>query len=135
MNLQKRIERLEKDAQISIPAGARLYNTDGVQVDATVTRMPTKYGYGEAERASGQVVPVAPTRTLTLEDIIRRATEQCRGNGEKKETREESDASMELAEGILFLRVDGREGFCEIMNRAQRRLALKSKTARVSGYV
>ena len=114
VNLETRIQRLEKGAQVDVPAGARLYNTDGVQVDAIVTRMPAKESYGEAMLPMGAVVKIAPTRTLG--DVIWAARHR-----KGKEETEESDASIKLLEGILFLRVAGGKSFYEYVNRAQKR--------------
>lgn len=120
MNLQRRVENLEQSAQIDVPAGAKLYDGDGAQVDATVTRMPGMQAYGEAQMADGTVRPIAPVPTWTLEGIIRRVATRTR---EKKEDTGKSHTSIELPEGVLFLRVGGRECFYEIVNRAQRRKA------------
>lgn len=120
MNLQNRIEKLEKDSQIDVPAGAKLYDGDGVQVDATIIKIPGTQAYGEAQMADGTVRPIAPVPTWTLEGIIRRASDRRRTMGETKEKTEKFQA-RELPAEILFLRVDGRGGIYEIINRAQRR--------------
>lgn len=120
VNLQSRIEKIEKDTQITIPPGAKLYDADGIVVDAEIVRMPGR-SYGEAQMADGTVRPIAPFVKITLEDVIRRARE-LRRNGEWKEKTKESHARTEMPADILFLRVDGSEGFYEIVNRARKRL-------------
>lgn len=118
MSLESRIQKLEKDAQIDVPSNARLYDGDGIHVDAVIVKMPGAQTYGEALLADGSARPIAPAPIWTLEGIIRRVATRTR---ERKEDTEKSHTSIELPEGVLFLRVGGRECFYEIVNRAQRR--------------
>jgi hypothetical protein len=114
VSIERRIEKLEENANIKPPAGARLYNVDGVQVDAKITVMPTRYEPGAAMLQSGEVVQIAPTPFL--EDLARRARVRV---GEEKPA--ESHTRKELRADILFLRIDGCEGVVERMYRGQAR--------------